>query len=58
MNTVFYSIADAFSLIFTGVEILGNYPNYFYSFIIFMFLLVWVIKMLKHRKDNEEHAAL
>jgi hypothetical protein len=26
--------------------------------VIFAFLVVWITKMLKHRKDNEEHASL
>ncbi len=57
MKELFYSIADLFSLIFTGVEILGNMPNYLYIGVIFIFLVVWTAKMLKHQKDNEEHAS-
>ncbi len=57
MKELFYAIADLFSLIFTGVESLGNIPNYLYSAVIFIFLVAWTSKMLKHRKDNEEHAS-
>lgn len=57
MKELFYAIADLFSLIFTGVESLGNIPNYLYSAVIFIFLVTWTSKMLKHRKDNEEHAS-
>ena len=58
MKEVFYAIGDFFGLIFNGVEVLGNSPNYFYIGVIFAFLVVWITKMLKHRKDNEEHASL
>tara|TARA_B100000767_G_C19564995_1_gene450731 strand:+ start:25 stop:201 length:177 start_codon:yes stop_codon:yes gene_type:complete len=57
MNKIFYAIADFFGLIFNGVESVGNIINYFYIFIIFAFLVVWTTKMLKHRKDGEEHAS-
>tara|TARA_Y100000385_G_C12766283_1_gene497309 strand:+ start:181 stop:357 length:177 start_codon:yes stop_codon:yes gene_type:complete len=58
MKKVFYDIGDFFGLVFNGVEVLGNIPNYIYIFIIFIFLVIWTVKMLKHRKDNEEHAPL
>ena len=58
MKEVFYAIGDFFSWVFNGIEFLGNMPNYFYMGVIFIFLVVWTIKMLKHRKDNEEHASL
>ena len=57
MKEVFYAIGDFFGWIFNGIEFLGNMPNYFYIGVIFIFLVVWTIKMLKHRKDNEEHAS-
>ena len=57
MKEVFYTIGDFFGLIFNGVEALGNMPNYIYIGVIFIFLVVWTTKMLKHRKDNEEHAS-
>ena len=57
MNKIFYAIGDFFGLIFNCVEGLGNTINYLYIVIIFTFLVVWVTKMLKHRKDGEEHAS-
>ena len=57
MKEVFYAIGDFFGSVFNGIEFLGNMPNYFYIGVIFIFLVVWTIKMLKHRKDNEEHAS-
>ena len=58
MKEVFYAIADLFELIFSGVEALGNTLNYLYMGVIFVFLVIWTIKMLNHRKNNEEHANL
>ena len=58
MKELFYTIADLFELIFNGVETLGNTLNYLYMGVIFVFLVIWTIKMLKHRKNNEEHANL
>ena len=57
MKELFYLIADVFGLIFNGVELLGNSLNYLYIGVIFSFLVIWTIIMLKHRKNNEEHAA-
>ena len=57
MSKIFYAIADFFQLIFTGVEALGNTVNYIYVLIIFLFLVIWTVKMIKHRRDGEEHAA-
>tara|TARA_B110000483_G_scaffold102319_1_gene125093 strand:- start:321 stop:497 length:177 start_codon:yes stop_codon:yes gene_type:complete len=57
MNKLFYAIGDFFGLIFNGVESVGNIINYLYIFIIFSFLVIWTTKMLKHRKDGEEHAS-
>lgn len=57
MNKIFYAIGDFFGLIFNGVEAVGNTINYLYIVIIFAFLVIWTIKMLKHRKDGEEHAS-
>ena len=57
MNKIFYAIGDFFGLIFNGVEVVGNTINYLYIFIIFAFLVIWTAKMLKHRKDGEEHAS-
>ena len=57
MNKIFYAIGDFFGLIFNGVEAVGNTINYLYIVIIFAFLVIWTIKMLKHRRDGEEHAS-
>jgi hypothetical protein len=56
MSNIFYAIGDFFGLIFDGVEGLGNSVNYVYIGVIFTFLVVWTVKMLKHRKDGEENA--
>tara|TARA_B100000902_G_C27287051_1_gene905019 strand:+ start:407 stop:583 length:177 start_codon:yes stop_codon:yes gene_type:complete len=57
MKEMFYAIADFFSIIFNIVESLGNIPNYFYIGVISIFLVLWTTQMLKHRRDNEEHAS-
>ena len=58
MNKIWYGIADMFEFLFRIIEKIGNTANYFYIAVIFVFLVVWISKMLKHRKDNEEHASL
>tara|TARA_B100001250_G_scaffold138725_1_gene118764 strand:+ start:3858 stop:4034 length:177 start_codon:yes stop_codon:yes gene_type:complete len=58
MKEIFCTIADFFAVIFTKVEALGNTLNYIYMAVIFIFLVLWTFKMIKHRKDNEEHAPL
>jgi tellurite resistance protein TehA-like permease len=58
MNEIFYAIGDFFGVVFDGVEAVGNSINYLYMVIIFAFLVIWTAKMLKHRKDGEEHASL
>ena len=57
MNDIFYAIGDFFGLVFNGVEAVGNSINYLYIGVIFAFLVVWTVKMLKHRKDGEEHTS-
>jgi len=57
MNEIFYAIADFFDSLFEIIELLGNTPNYFYIGVIFTFLVVWTSKMMKHKKDGEEHAS-
>tara|TARA_B110000003_G_scaffold271882_1_gene306780 strand:- start:1855 stop:2031 length:177 start_codon:yes stop_codon:yes gene_type:complete len=56
MSKIFYAIGDFFGVIFSGVESIGNSLNYIYICVIFIFLVVWIAKMIKHRKDGEEHA--
>ena len=57
MSDIFYAIGDFFGLVFNGVEAIGNSINYLYIVIIFAFLVIWTAKMLKHRKDGEEHTS-
>ena len=57
MDKIWYAIADFFQFIFKYIEMLGNSVNYLYIVIIFVFLVVWILQMLKHRKNNEEHAS-
>ena len=57
MSNIFYAISDFFGVIFNVVETLGNSINYVYIGVIFIFLVVWTSKMIKHRKDGEEHAS-
>ena len=57
MDKIWYTIADFFQFIFKYIEMLGNSVNYLYIVIIFVFLVVWTLQMLKHRKNNEEHAS-
>jgi len=58
MKEVFYAIGDFFESIFEIMESMGNTLNYIYIGVIFIFLLGWTLKMLKYRKDGEEHASL
>ena len=57
MKEVFYAIGDFFGSIFEIIESMGNTLNYFYIGVIFIFLVVWTAKMIKHKKDGEEHAS-
>ena len=58
MKEIFWGVADFFGIVFTGVEALGNTLNYIYVGVIFIFLVLWTLKMIKHRKNKEEHAPL
>ena len=58
MNKIWYTIGDSFDHLFAIADWIGNKINYIYIGVIFAFLVLWVVKMLKHRKDNEEHAPL
>ena len=57
MKEVFYAIGDFFGSIFEVIESIGNTLNYFYIGVIVIFLVVWTAKMIKHRKDGNEHAS-
>ena len=58
MNKVCYAIGDFFGIIFNYVDAIGNSINYLYILIIFSCLVIWIVNMIRHRKDGEEHAAL
>ena len=57
MNKIWNAISVLFEGLFEIVEGIENTINYFYIGVIFIFLVVWVLKMIKHRKNNEEHAS-
>ena len=57
MNNFFYAIGAFFESIFEFMPAVGNVMNYFFMLIIFIFLVVWTSKMVKHKKDGEEHAS-
>ena len=57
MTNIWYAIGDFFTYIFDFMHLIGNKLNYFYILVIFTFLVVWISKMIKHRKDGEEHAS-
>ena len=57
MNNFFYTIGDFFQSIFELMPGAGNLMNYFFIFVIFTFLIVWTSKMVKHKKDGEEHSS-
>ncbi len=58
MNKIWYGIGDFFEATFGIIDSIGNSINYLYIGIITAFLVVWVSKMVKHRRDGEEHAQL
>tara|TARA_B100001142_G_scaffold281834_1_gene293842 strand:- start:27471 stop:27647 length:177 start_codon:yes stop_codon:yes gene_type:complete len=57
MNKIWNAISVLFEGLFEIVEGIENTINYFYIGVIFIFLVVWMLKMIKHRKNNEEHAS-
>ena len=57
MSNIWYFIADVFQMIFEAIAFFGNTLNYIYMGVIFSFLVVWTLEMIKHRKNNEEHAS-
>ncbi len=58
MSEIWHTIGSFFESTFKIIDVLENKVNYVYIVIIFAFLVIWTVKMLKHRKDNEEHAPL
>lgn len=57
MNKIWYGIGDFFESIFEFMPAIGNKVNYFYIFVIALFLVIWTSKMIKHKKNNQEHAS-
>jgi len=57
MNKYFYGIGDFFGYIFDFMPAIGNKINYFYIVVIFTFLVVWTLKMIKHKKDGKQHSS-
>ena len=57
MNKIWNAISVLFEGLFEIVEGIENTINYFYIGVIFIFLVLWVLKMMQHRKNNEEHAS-
>ena len=55
MNKIWYGIGDFFEDIFSFMPAIGNKINYFYVVVILTFLVVWTLKMIKHKKDGKEH---
>ena len=57
MNKMWHAISVLFEGLFEIVEGVENTINYFYICVIFIFLVLWVLRMIKYRKNNEEHAS-
>ncbi len=57
MNKIWYGIGDFFESIFEFMPAIGDGINYFYMLVIFVFLVVWTSKMVKHKRDGKEHAS-
>ncbi|MBC8266624.1 MAG: hypothetical protein H8E84_06620 [Flavobacteriales bacterium] len=57
MNKIWYGIGDFFESIFEFMNGIGDEINYFYMLVIFSFLVVWTSKMIKHKKDGQEHSS-
>ena len=58
MTDFFYFISDIFQVTFEIIPLVGDYINWLYIFIISAFLIVWISKMIIHKKNGEEHAPL
>ena len=57
MGSFFYGIGDFFEFLFGFMPLFGDYVNYFYILVIFLFLVLWVNKMIGFKKRGEEHAS-
>ena len=58
MSNIWHFIAGVFQKIFEVIAFFGDTVNYIYIAVIFLFLVIWTKEMIKHRKNNEEHASL
>ena len=54
---IFFTIGDSFQPLFEFIPMIGDYINYFFMIVIFIFLVLWTGKMFGHRKRGEEHAS-
>lgn len=57
MSKIWHAIGGGFEYIFDFMPVIGNKINYFFVVVILTFLVVWAFKMVKHKKDGEEHAS-
>ena len=57
MNKIWYGIGDFFEYIFNFMPAIGNKINYFYVVVILTFLVVWTLKMIKHKKEGKEQSS-
>ncbi|MGY8931773.1 MAG: DUF6341 family protein [Flavobacteriales bacterium] len=58
MKNFWNAIGDFFTATFEFMPLIGNKINYVYILVIFLFLVIWVVKMYNHRKNGEEHRSL
>lgn len=58
MKKIWTAIGDFFESIFALADSIGNSINYLYIGVIFFLLVIWILQMIKHRRNNEEHASL
>lgn len=57
LRDIFYAIGDSFQPLFEIMPLFGDYINYFFMVVIFVFLVLWTGKMFGHRKRGEEHVS-
>ena len=57
MNDIIYSIGDFFESTFKLIPPFGNYVNYAFMIVIFLFLVIWTYKMFVHKQKGQEHAS-
>tara|TARA_B100000609_G_scaffold183171_1_gene165296 strand:+ start:555 stop:734 length:180 start_codon:yes stop_codon:yes gene_type:complete len=54
---IFCAIGSSFQLIFDLIPVFADHVNNLFMIIIFLFLVIWTVKMFGHRKRGEEHAS-